>query len=161
MERMFKKITSQKKVIKKKSQGGLKLHQCMLSMYKNLSNMKETSNYTITNRRDDPSLRHKAADFKFQVLQLSDSVFSEITADPVLQCMLKRMKKVEYSREREEGTNCVGEEDVCGICLDAYHQSIGLDIRQMECGHIFHDQCVYKWFDSGQGTCPMCRFTLL
>ncbi|KAK9105433.1 hypothetical protein Scep_022277 [Stephania cephalantha] len=101
--------------------------------------------------RDHPSLRHKAADFKFRVLDASNSVFSEITADPVFHCMIEHMKKA---------TNCGGEEDVCVICLDAFDESIDLDI-QTECGHRFHDRCIYGWINSGRSTCPMCRFNVL
>ncbi|KAK9085513.1 hypothetical protein Sjap_025924 [Stephania japonica] len=129
MEKTFNKITSLEKVIKKKSQGDLKLHRCMLSMYKDLSDMKETINYILTNSRDHTSLRHKAADFKFRVLHRSNSVFSEITPNPVLQCMLKRMKKGKYSRER--AANCGRKENLCMICLDAYNESVGFDIQQM------------------------------
>ncbi|KAK9105443.1 hypothetical protein Scep_022287 [Stephania cephalantha] len=101
--------------------------RCMLSMYMDLDDMKETSNYILANSRDHPLLRHKAADFKFRVLDASNSIFSEITADPVFHCMIEHMKKA---------TNYGGEEDVCVICLDAFNESIDLDI-QTECGHDF------------------------
>ncbi|KAK9114615.1 hypothetical protein Syun_021412 [Stephania yunnanensis] len=160
MESMFESldiITRQKVLMQNNNQ--YNFQQCMLSMYMDLDDMKETSNYILANSRDHPSLRHKAADFKFRVLDASDSVFSEITADPVFHCMIEHMKKAKYSRD-EEATNCGGEEDVCVICLDAFDESIDLDI-QTECGHRFHDRCIYGWINSGRSTCPMCRFNVL
>jgi len=44
-------------------------------------------------------------------------------------------------------------DDVCIICLEKY---IKQDILcKLPCGHSFHKDCIYKWFDQ-QKNCPLC-----
>ncbi|WAR04997.1 DZIP3-like protein, partial [Mya arenaria] len=45
------------------------------------------------------------------------------------------------------------EEDPCVIC----HEEMDLkQVVTLQCGHIFHDECIRKWFQE-QSTCPNCR----
>jgi len=37
----------------------------------------------------------------------------------------------------------------CTICLD----KIGLEYTKLECGHVFHKDCIEKWAKN----CPICR----
>lgn len=43
--------------------------------------------------------------------------------------------------------------DACSICLDPLCSS---PIREMKCGHSFHQRCIDRWVQN-QATCPMCR----
>jgi hypothetical protein len=29
--------------------------------------------------------------------------------------------------------------------------------KKLQCGHIFHSHCIYKWCDTSNTTCPCCR----
>lgn len=43
-------------------------------------------------------------------------------------------------------------EDVCPICLDKYNN----DIINLKCNHIFHENCIKKWYEKSL-LCPVCR----
>jgi hypothetical protein len=45
-------------------------------------------------------------------------------------------------------------EEICSICLDNYRD--GQNTITLPCKHIFHSECILKWFDS-KSTCPYCR----
>ncbi|XP_053408579.1 E3 ubiquitin-protein ligase TTC3-like [Mercenaria mercenaria] len=45
------------------------------------------------------------------------------------------------------------EEDPCVICHEEMDPK---SIVTLECGHLFHDECIRKWFQE-QSTCPNCR----
>ena len=42
-------------------------------------------------------------------------------------------------------------DDLCPIC----YQSMESDVRIMHCNHLFHENCLKKWFYI-QDKCPMC-----
>ncbi|KAG8658974.1 hypothetical protein MANES_02G000700v8 [Manihot esculenta] len=51
------------------------------------------------------------------------------------------------------------EEYICSVCLDSTRNKDG--IRELcNCSHVFHKECLDKWVDVGQVTCPLCRSTL-
>lgn len=41
----------------------------------------------------------------------------------------------------------------CAICTD----TLGDSPFTLECGHLFHVDCIVAWFRSGKSSCPMCR----
>lgn len=43
--------------------------------------------------------------------------------------------------------------DICSIC----HGKMIKNITQLSCKHKFHKECIQKWFDRGNNTCPLCR----
>jgi len=54
----------------------------------------------------------------------------------------------------------VSEEEVCVVCLNAIQQ--GENCRVMNCGHMFHSECIDDWWLRQEGTtlalkCPICR----
>ena len=66
-----------------------------------------------------------------------------------------------------------GEGDSCPICLndpadgedqrglmpedpDAIQDSRGYDIRRLDCGHMFHLNCIGEWLQNNN-VCPVCR----
>ena len=44
-------------------------------------------------------------------------------------------------------------EDECIICLQVIDQSQNASL--LKCGHVFHTQCIYKWFLKKR-ECPLC-----
>lgn len=46
---------------------------------------------------------------------------------------------------------------VCVICTEIF--VINSQISAVHCGHLFHEDCLSKWLNSGQKTCPQCRCT--
>jgi len=47
-------------------------------------------------------------------------------------------------------------EDVCSICFAQYESNDILRILP-KCGHVFHAECVDRWFLRGRPSCPMCK----
>lgn len=49
-----------------------------------------------------------------------------------------------------------GAEESCAVCL--YELDGGEEIRRLwNCRHVFHRECVDRWMDHDQMTCPLCR----
>ncbi|KAK9085743.1 hypothetical protein Sjap_026154 [Stephania japonica] len=116
--------------------------------------MQDTTNLILTNCRDHPSLKQRAANLKEELLYVRAFVLFKIIEDPSFYCMIKCMKDVLYSSDRRE--------DVCAICLDEFgDQRVGLDIHQTKCNHIFHGRCIFMWLKAGRHTCPLCRCCLM
>lgn len=44
---------------------------------------------------------------------------------------------------------------ICVICTDLF--AANSQISAVNCGHLFHEDCLSKWLNSGQKTCPQCR----
>ena len=54
---------------------------------------------------------------------------------------------------------------ICSICMDVIDEKDLTNIIKINCGHVFHDQCLQDWIDrgeneyhSGVATCPLCRY---
>lgn len=46
----------------------------------------------------------------------------------------------------------------CPICLESFRERKAI---QIDCGHMFHYDCVYKWFEScDDSECPVCRMKI-
>lgn len=45
---------------------------------------------------------------------------------------------------------------ICSICL-SNHDSIKIKNVRFECNHIFCEECIMKWFQKNNSTCPICR----
>ena len=62
------------------------------------------------------------------------------------------MKEHVVSRaECSDGTEC----SIC-LCEFQYHEK---DVISLKCGHVFHKECVSKWFEAHH-TCPTCRMDI-
>jgi len=48
---------------------------------------------------------------------------------------------------------------ICAICLDL----IGEDeqIRELQCGHVYHSACLNLWVERGHHDCPLCKYDIL
>lgn len=51
-------------------------------------------------------------------------------------------------------------EEVCAICLMEFERE-DLVNELGRCGHVFHVECLEKWFDKCQFNCPLCRSSVL
>ncbi|GLJ55454.1 hypothetical protein SUGI_1190750 [Cryptomeria japonica] len=53
----------------------------------------------------------------------------------------------------------IEEEIMCTVCLNSFEEDD--EIRELcNCCHIFHRDCLDKWIDHRQKTCPLCRSSL-
>ena len=43
--------------------------------------------------------------------------------------------------------------EICAVCLSSINEK---DKYKLECGHIFHTDCIIKWFRNSNGNCPCC-----
>ena len=43
----------------------------------------------------------------------------------------------------------------CSICLNPVRHT--RKSKQLDCGHLYHGQCIDEWIASGGNTCPLCR----
>lgn len=59
-----------------------------------------------------------------------------------------------------EGSNEVGNDEACSICL-AEFESEDLVSQPPKCSHVFHTDCIDKWVERNNFTCPLCRSLLL
>ncbi|PWA78385.1 Zinc finger, RING/FYVE/PHD-type [Artemisia annua] len=48
------------------------------------------------------------------------------------------------------------EDEDCPICLTEFG---GGEVKEMECKHMFHKECVEKWLGVS-ATCPVCRYQM-
>lgn len=44
---------------------------------------------------------------------------------------------------------------LCVICTEVF--VINSQITACNCGHIFHEECIFRWLKSSQKNCPQCR----
>lgn len=54
-------------------------------------------------------------------------------------------------------TTCISHFQNCVICLK--NAARGDDMATLDCGHVFHSSCIYKWCDEHH-QCPVCRFPI-
>ncbi|ORY04741.1 hypothetical protein K493DRAFT_311280, partial [Basidiobolus meristosporus CBS 931.73] len=47
-------------------------------------------------------------------------------------------------------------DDTCAICLEQLSDHHHYVIRQLPCGHMYHQKCIFSWLDI-TNACPLCR----
>ncbi|KAH6824504.1 hypothetical protein C2S53_006966 [Perilla frutescens var. hirtella] len=52
------------------------------------------------------------------------------------------------------------DEEMCSICLVELEGEDSVN-KLPKCGHVFHAECMEKWIDRCQFTCPLCRSSVL
>ena len=58
-----------------------------------------------------------------------------------------------HSSKKKESENC-------SVCLSQLtSSSCSANIKKLECGHVYHQACIDKWFSERKYTCPLCRAT--
>ncbi|KAM1420775.1 hypothetical protein ACFX2I_003105 [Malus domestica] len=81
--------------------------------------------------------------------------------------MLKRVRVVADAddvNEEERGRGrqrhpVVRESEVCPICLEEF--IVGSeDVTSKPCTHVFHENCIWRWFKQSQLNCPICHFEM-
>ncbi|KAH7002712.1 hypothetical protein EDB82DRAFT_481877 [Fusarium venenatum] len=45
--------------------------------------------------------------------------------------------------------------ELCAICLEVFHNSE--TVRRLTCKHVYHQQCIDRWFQGRHFTCPLCK----
>ncbi|KAM1751390.1 hypothetical protein ACFX11_009513 [Malus domestica] len=91
----------------------------------------------------------------------------QLQRDVLIKKTLKRVRvvadaddvnEVERGRGRKR-RRVVRESEVCSICLEEF--VVGLeDLRSMPCTHVFHENCIWRWFERSHLNCPICRFEI-
>lgn len=46
-------------------------------------------------------------------------------------------------------------DNLCAICLSSIHLN-EKNSYELECKHVFHTDCIVKWFRNSNGNCPCC-----
>ncbi|GLJ27625.1 hypothetical protein SUGI_0542100 [Cryptomeria japonica] len=73
--------------------------------------------------------------------------------------IIKRRLSVITFRKVAEKLIEIEEDFVCAVCLRSFEEDD--EIRELRnCCHIFHRNCLDKWIDNNQDTCPVCRCAL-
>lgn len=57
-------------------------------------------------------------------------------------------------------TTATSYQPVCEICLGAYENRVTV-IRELPCGHIFHEQCIDEFLTKKSSLCPVCKACVL
>ena len=60
----------------------------------------------------------------------------------------KEVDEVDYFKLKKDFEN-----NECIICLD--NMIVGNNIKSLQCGHIYHYECINKWFNVRK-ECPVC-----
>ncbi|KAI3572590.1 hypothetical protein IWW34DRAFT_637143 [Fusarium oxysporum f. sp. albedinis] len=63
----------------------------------------------------------------------------------------------EWKAEIEDAGNSAGRPStfLCAICFRTLQERDM--VRHLPCGHVFHSNCLTKWFLKQHDTCPICR----
>jgi E3 ubiquitin-protein ligase RNF115/126 len=75
---------------------------------------------------------------------------------------LPRVTVAERGNRTGDQPGALGDDDDtgCPVCLtDMGHGPEGATLREMPCGHRFHEKCLLEWLRT-KNTCPVCRVAL-
>lgn len=61
----------------------------------------------------------------------------------------EKMPVKKYTKEE------FGDQDTCVICQDEYTTED--EVRQLDCKHVYHKDCIDKWLTGNSHKCPCCR----
>ena len=90
-------------------------------------------------------------DYELQYI-LSNVVETNYLFEPVFK---SHGQKQEQQQEKQE------EEICCSVCLDDIRFEGTRSVLKTNCNHLFHSNCILKWFNKRNTTCPCCRETLI
>ncbi|KDO68437.1 hypothetical protein CISIN_1g037626mg, partial [Citrus sinensis] len=71
---------------------------------------------------------------------------------PLLETKRAIYKAMGYQPEAEDSKV----EEICSICLMEFEKEDVVS-RLTRCCHLFHADCIERWLDCNQFTCPVCR----
>ncbi|KAL8469027.1 hypothetical protein ACS0TY_032013 [Phlomoides rotata] len=89
--------------------------------------------------------------------QRSENAQFEVTPICNLDLPVSRFQNLEF-RRGNRGSEA--EEETCAICLVEFEKE-DLVNKLRRCEHVFHMECMEKWLDRCQFTCPLCRSMVL
>lgn len=69
-------------------------------------------------------------------------------------------KEVNARCGRTQGVVQEGSSMDCSVCLCEFERGQQVQITP-NCCHVFHSECIHKWLDQDQKTCPLCRTSLV
>ncbi|KAI3630116.1 hypothetical protein MIR68_011551 [Amoeboaphelidium protococcarum] len=46
----------------------------------------------------------------------------------------------------------------CSICIDDFEE--GNELKVLQCGHVFHSDCLQPWLCEKSGVCPLCKLNI-
>jgi RING-H2 zinc finger protein RHA1 len=105
---------------------------------------------------------HSSTDSTSYVLVMDGLSPSLIPLHSLMALIKKRLSVMEYGNLLERYGAHDNHEDVgmvCSVCLDCVERSH--EVRELSnCCHVFHRECLDRWVDEGQVTCPLCRSLL-
>ncbi|XP_022762435.1 RING-H2 finger protein ATL18-like [Durio zibethinus] len=98
---------------------------------------------------------------KKALLRVLGFVFPWYQAEESCQVMnvclpVARFEDLKLSNGSRGSTNGEEVEEVCSICLVEFEKEDVVS-QLHKCGHLFHMNCIEKWLDRDQFTCPLCR----
>ncbi|GKA58804.1 E3 ubiquitin protein ligase CIP8 [Tanacetum coccineum] len=90
-----------------------------------------------------------------QLLQTLAETDSKKGAPPASKSAIEALKTVEKS-----GVSGFSElSEACAICKDKVFNSEEEVVKELPCGHMYHEECIVPWLGS-RNTCPICRYEL-
>ncbi|KAJ0918960.1 putative transcription factor C2H2 family [Helianthus annuus] len=93
-----------------------------------------------------------AAGYEALLQTLADSdIIGRRGAPPAAKSAVENLHTVEVN-----SSNC---NEICAVCKDNVVNNEGKVVKQLECGHMYHGECIVPWLGS-RNSCPVCRFEL-
>ncbi|KAI3991507.1 hypothetical protein MKX01_006809 [Papaver californicum] len=80
-----------------------------------------------------------------------------ITSDTLVEQLRKKIPSIPFSSLINGDTR--SELHDCTVCLNRFQPDS--EVNHLSCGHFFHKDCLEKWLDYWNITCPLCRTPLL
>ncbi|CEF87315.1 hypothetical protein FGSG_14008 [Fusarium graminearum PH-1] len=56
-------------------------------------------------------------------------------------------------------SHALGFLELCAICLEVFENSD--TVRRLNCEHVYHQNCIDRWFQGRNFTCPLCKSSVL
>ncbi|KAL0560193.1 hypothetical protein IC582_000590 [Cucumis melo] len=85
--------------------------------------------------------------------ELGDSNFG--SSWNYLEMFRNRYPRIRF--DKVKSSDC--REHDCSVCLTQFEPESA--INHLSCGHLFHTECLEKWLDYWNITCPLCRTPLM
>ncbi|KAI3838632.1 hypothetical protein MKX03_030398 [Papaver bracteatum] len=83
-----------------------------------------------------------------------------ITSDTLVEQLRKKIPSIPFSSLINGGNSDTRSElHDCTVCLNRFQPDS--EVNHLSCGHFFHKDCLEKWLDYWNITCPLCRTPLL
>ncbi|KAH7190672.1 hypothetical protein BKA60DRAFT_663790, partial [Fusarium oxysporum] len=52
-------------------------------------------------------------------------------------------------------SHTIDSSELCAICLEVFDSSE--TVRRLKCEHVYHQECIDRWFRGRHFTCPLCK----